>query len=93
MTDLLPLSSNPTTTPVLLIDTSCPYLDLQECATQRLKAVRGLLHSLCAMSITEADAIDVQNLSEAAYLLTEEACDLVRAAHKAAMREVRRNQV
>ncbi|MCW2290115.1 MULTISPECIES: hypothetical protein [Pseudomonas] len=92
MTDLLPLSSNPTTTPVLLIDTNNSYLDLQESATQRLNAVRGLLHSLAAMKITQADAIDVQNLSEAAYLLTEDACDLVRAAHKAAMREVRRSK-
>ncbi|KIQ03334.1 hypothetical protein RU08_06415 [Pseudomonas fulva] len=87
MTDFIPLSSNPTTTPVLLIDTSHSYIDLHESAQQRLSAVRGLLHSLAAMTIAHADATDVQNISAAAHLLTEDACDLVKAAHKAAMRE------
>ncbi|MCW2295060.1 hypothetical protein M2262_005110 [Pseudomonas sp. BIGb0408] len=88
MTDFLPLSSNPTSTPVLLIDTRCSYIDLQESAEQRLSAVRGLLRSLAVMNITLADASDLRYLSEAAHLLTEDACDLIKAAHQAAMREM-----
>ncbi|MCW2291799.1 MULTISPECIES: hypothetical protein [Pseudomonas] len=90
MTNLLPLSSNPTTTAVMLIDSNCSYMDLQESVEQRLRAVRGLLHSLAAMNITQADALDVQHISEAAYLLSADAWDLVRAAHKAAVREARK---
>ncbi len=89
MTDPLPLSSNPTTTAVMLIDSNCSYMDLQESVEQRLRAVRGLLHSLAAMSITQADGLDIQHISEAAYLLAEDGCDLARAAHQAAMREKR----
>ncbi|KIP97318.1 MULTISPECIES: hypothetical protein [Pseudomonas] len=89
MTDFLPLSSNPTTTPVLLIDSRCSYADLHESAQQRFRAVCGLLHSLAAMSITQADGLDIQHISEAAYLLAEDGCDLARAAHQAAMREKR----
>ncbi|CAH0287328.1 hypothetical protein SRABI70_03944 [Pseudomonas sp. Bi70] len=87
MTDLAPLTSNPASAGVLLIDTSRPYLDLQESAEQRLSALQGLLHSFAAMNITLADAKDVRNLSEAASLLAEDALDLLKAARKAAMRE------
>ncbi|WP_052493768.1 MULTISPECIES: hypothetical protein [Pseudomonas] len=87
MTDLMPLSSNPGSAPVLLIDTSRSYIDLQESAEQRLSAVRGLLQSLALMNITLADANDLRYLSEAAYLLTEDAYDLAKAAHHAALRE------
>ncbi|KIP96621.1 MULTISPECIES: hypothetical protein [Pseudomonas] len=88
MPDLIPLSSNPSSTPVLLVDTSRSYIDLQECAEQRLNAVRGLLYSLAVMNVTLADASDLRNISEVAHLLTEDACDLARAAHQAAMREL-----
>ena len=87
MTDFIPLSSNPTNAAVLLVDTSHRYLDLQECAEQRLSALQGLLHSLAAMNIGLADAKDICNLSEAASLLAEDALDLLKAARTAAMRE------
>ncbi|KIP97909.1 hypothetical protein RU08_17370 [Pseudomonas fulva] len=75
----------------MLIDTSRSYIDLQESAEQRLGAVRGLLQSLALMNITLADAKDLRYLCEAAYLLTEDAYDLARAAHHAAMREGRQH--
>lgn len=87
MNELLSLSSNPSSRPVLLLDASRPYLDLQDSAEQRLSAVRGLMLSLTCMNIGLADAKDVQNLVEAAYLLLEDASDLFKAARTAAVRE------
>lgn len=87
MSDLRPLSSNPSTTPVLLIDAEQPYLLLQDSVEQRLSAARGLVYSLTCMSIAKADASDVSNVVEAAYLLIEDASDLMKAARAAAIRE------
>ena len=90
MTDLRPLTSNPTkNSPVLLIATGRSYLDLQECAEQRLSAVRGLMHSLSCMKLDHASAQDLSNVAEAAALLLDDANDLFKAAGAAAKREGR----
>lgn len=87
MTDLLPLTSNPSNSPVLLVDKSRCFLDLQECADQRLSAARGLMHSLACMNIGLADAKDLTNVADAVCLLLEDASDLFKAAGEAARRE------
>ncbi|MFZ6045681.1 hypothetical protein ACFW0H_06105 [Pseudomonas sp. CR3202] len=87
MTKLVPLTSNATNAPVLLIDASRPYLELQESAEQRLSTARNLLWSLSTMVITHADGRDVNHLADAAYLLVEDASDLLQAARQAALRE------
>lgn len=87
MSEFLPLSSNPSTTPVMLIDASQSYSLLQESVEQRLSAARGLVYSLTCMSLSNANANDVSNVAEAAYLLIEDASDLMKAARTAAMRE------
>ncbi|MCY1276075.1 hypothetical protein D9M68_310480 [compost metagenome] len=87
MTDLRPLTSNPTEGPVLLLDASRPYLDLQESAETRLSAVRGLMHSLACMTLDHASAQDLSNVATAAALLLDDACDLFKAARQAAQRE------
>jgi hypothetical protein len=86
MTKLVPLTSNATDAPVLLLDAGRPYLELQEAAEQRLSTARGLLWSLSSMVITHADGKDVNLLADAAYLLVEDASDLFLAARQAALR-------
>ncbi len=85
--NLIPLTANAGTTPVLLLDGACSYLDLQECADLRLNAARGLLHSLATMAPGQADERDLVHFAEAAQLLLTDACDLLAAARKAAHRE------
>ncbi|HBO5639836.1 hypothetical protein GFM12_06865 [Pseudomonas aeruginosa] len=87
MTKFVPLTTNATDAPVLLIDSNRPYLELQECAEQRLSTARALLWSLSSMVITHADGRDVNHLADAAYLLLEDASDLFQAARQAALRE------
>lgn len=87
MNKLIPLTTNPSQTPVLLIDTSAAYADIQEYAEQRLCAAKALLFSLSCMGINRADAKDVNGIADAAYLLLEDASDLFNAARKAAERE------
>ncbi|MDH4557821.1 hypothetical protein E8F11_22060 [Pseudomonas sp. BN417] len=85
--NLIPLTGNAGTTPVLLLDGSCAYIDLQECADMRLNAARGLLHSLATMAPGQADERDLVHFADAAQLLLADACDLLAAARKAARRE------
>ena len=91
MSNLIPLTTNPSKTSVLLLDAGTPYLDLQECAEQRLCAAKGLMFSLSCMSINHADAKDVSRIADAAYVLLEDATDLFSAARNAALREGVRN--
>lgn len=87
MANLAPLTTSPTNTPVLLVDTDASYLDLQECAEQRLHAAKGLLSSLASITITTAHADELSKFADAAHLLLEDASDLFKAAHRAAKRE------
>ena len=87
MNKLIPLTTNPSTNAVLLINSNAAYADIQECAEQRLCAAKGLLFSLSCMGINHADAKDVNGIADAAYLLLEDAYDLFTAARKAAVAE------
>ncbi|MCY1295048.1 hypothetical protein D9M68_585490 [compost metagenome] len=80
--ELVPLTGNTSTTPVLLLDASCSAIDLQDCAD------RGLLRSLASLKSLEADGSDLLHFADAAHLLLTDACDLLAAARKAARREV-----
>ena len=83
MSTLIPLPHTPAETAVLLIDTTAPYLDIEACAEQRLNAAKGLLCSIAHMRIIDADPKDLHNLSDAAYLLLEDASELYQAARNA----------
>ncbi|MCO6056003.1 hypothetical protein NG726_04885 [Pseudomonas sp. MOB-449] len=87
---LIPLTANAGVTPALLLDGSCSYADLQDCADMRLNAARGLLHSLATMAPGEVDGRDLTHIADAAQLLLTDACDLLAAARKAARREAGR---
>ncbi|MGV8887080.1 MAG: hypothetical protein ACOH2P_03235 [Pseudomonas sp.] len=87
MANFVPLTTNPTDTPVLLVNTSAPYRDLHQCAEQRLSVAKGLLSSLASITITTAHAEELSKFADAAYLLLEDASDLFKAAHSAAKRE------
>lgn len=87
--DFTPLSSNPTGTPVLLIDSSRPFADLYECASQRLRAADGLMHSMACLNLELADGRDVQAIVETTSLLLRDGIDILAAANVAARRESR----
>ncbi|WP_165668698.1 hypothetical protein [Metapseudomonas otitidis] len=87
MTDLRPLSANPSGSSVLLLDGSRSYLDLQETAEYRLMAARDLLASFAYMEGSCADGRYLANVAEAANLLLSDAYDLLRAAREAVQRD------
>jgi hypothetical protein len=80
MNTLIPLTNNPSNTPVLLIDSTASYLDLEACADRRLSAAKGLLDSLAHMKLTDVEPKDLHHMADAAYLLLEDASDLFQAA-------------
>lgn len=93
MSNYRPLTSNPNKdAAALLIDAGQPFAVLDECAEHRLYVAKNLLNSLACMKPSSTDAHDVSNIAEAAYLLIEDAYDLMRAARVAAVREGRRNE-
>lgn len=83
----IPLSENASHAPVLLLDASAAYHDLQDCAEQRLHAARSLLLSISCMKIDIAESRDLVCLANAAHILLSDASDLFAAARKAALRE------
>jgi hypothetical protein len=83
----IPLSENAVQAPVLMLDASAAYLDLQDCAEQRLHAARNLLLSISCMQIDIAESRDLVCLANAAHLLLSDASDLFSAARKAALRK------
>ncbi|MNF01343.1 hypothetical protein D3C80_2003210 [compost metagenome] len=82
----IPLSENAIQAPVLLLDASADYLDLQDCAEQRLHAAKSLLLSLSCMQIDFAESRDLVSVANVAHLLLADASDLFTAARKAALR-------
>ncbi|WP_052659260.1 hypothetical protein [Pseudomonas sp. LFM046] len=82
----IPLSENAIKAPVLLLDSSCSYDDLQDCAEQRLHAAKNLLLRFTCMKIDIAESRDLVSVANAAHLLLADASDLFAAARKAALR-------
>jgi hypothetical protein len=70
------LTALPTVDPVLFLDTKANVLDLAEAASQRLNAARRLLEVTAIYRIPEADDSALNAVSEAAYLLLSDGCDL-----------------
>lgn len=87
MSELIPLKTNPSHNPVLLLDSSQPFAALSECADVRLSAAYGLVDSLTCMSMKDAASQDLLNVAEAVRVLLADASDLYRAARTAAVRE------
>jgi hypothetical protein len=83
--ELIPLTGNAGSTPVLLLDASCSAIDLQDCADRRLNAARGLLRSLASLESPEAEGSDLLHFADAAHLLLTDACDLLAAARREAV--------
>ncbi|HEY0286419.1 MAG TPA: hypothetical protein VGC62_05330 [Pseudomonas sp.] len=86
MRKFIPLTATPCENAVLLIDAAASYLDLEACADQRLQAAKGLLYSLAHMGFTDVEPKDLHNLTDAAYLLLEDASELFQVARSAAVR-------
>jgi hypothetical protein len=72
------LSALPTN-PVLFLDTRAKTLDLAETASHRLNSARRLLEVTTIYKIAEADGSTLSAVSEAAYLLLSDGCDLFSA--------------
>lgn len=70
------MTALPTIDPVLFLDTTAKTLDLAETASHRLNAARRLLEVTTIYKIAEADGSALRAVSEAAYLLLSDGCDL-----------------
>lgn len=85
MSELIPLSSTPTDTPVLLINTSAPLVDILACADQRIRAIKKLMTTLSCMTACTADESDLFQIADMASLLLADGCSLLSVAQKKAM--------
>lgn len=73
------MTALPTIDPVLFLDTAAKAIDLAETASHRLNAARRLLEVTTIYSMPEADGSALRAVSEAAYLLLSDGCDLFNA--------------
>ena len=78
----LPLQTNLTDSPPLIIDTEANPQDTLECAVQRLRASADLLKTLYCLSFKQADVEDIPHITHALYLLTQDGCDLLQVAQQ-----------
>ncbi|PTT83148.1 hypothetical protein DBR29_25855 [Pseudomonas sp. HMWF005] len=81
----LPLSSNVTETPTLIIDTQANPKDILEAAVQRVRASADLLETLHCLCFTHADVQDIPHITHALYLLTQDGNDLLQVAQQQMM--------
>ncbi|MDP9510623.1 hypothetical protein Q7O56_16330 [Pseudomonas protegens] len=79
MDQYLPLKSNLTDTPILLIDGNANVEDIYFCTQQRLRAAANLLETLIGLNFLHADPKDVTHIVNALYLLVQDSCDLLEA--------------
>ncbi|WP_300243768.1 hypothetical protein [Pseudomonas sp.] len=80
MSRYLPLKSNFTDSPVLVIDNdACPQ-DMYSCGLQRLRAAADLLETLVCLSFRQADTSDTTHIVNALYLLVQDGCDVLEVA-------------
>ena len=80
-----PLSTNFTVTPVLVIDTNASLDDLQTSAYQRIQAASDLLETMTCVSLNTTCDKDFTHVTNAAYLLLREGCDLLKLVHQRTM--------
>lgn len=76
----IPLKSNFTEKPVLLIDGQASLEDLHTCALQRIRAAADLLETLTCLSFYQADTKDTSHIVSALYLLIQDGCELLETA-------------
>jgi len=81
----IPLSTNFTTIPVLVIDTDASLDDLQTSAYQRLQAASDLLETMTCVSLVTTCDKDFTHVTNAAYLLVREGCDLLQLVQQRTM--------
>ncbi|MDE1164211.1 MAG: hypothetical protein PW845_02230 [Pseudomonas sp.] len=72
----LPLNTNYTETPVLLIDTKAPLKDLHACADMRFRLATRFLDSLAHMRLGDVQDHDLKAIVSQAYMLLQEGCDV-----------------
>src|SRR5690606_26661887 len=73
------MTAIPTTEPVIFLDSAASVLNLAETASHRLGAARRLLEVTATYKIPQADGSALYAISEAAYLLLSDGCDLFNA--------------
>ncbi|NWE71056.1 hypothetical protein HX857_20355 [Pseudomonas gingeri] len=81
----IPLSTNFTVLPVLVIDTQASLDDLQTSAYQRLQAASDLLETMTCVSLNTTCDKDLPHVTNAAYLLVREGCDLLQLVQQRTM--------
>jgi hypothetical protein len=81
----LPLQSNLTDTPPLIIDTEANPQDILEAALQRIRASSDLLKTLHRHCFKQGDVEDIPHITHALYLLTQDGCDLLKVAQQRMM--------
>jgi hypothetical protein len=81
----LPLQSNLTDTPPLIIDTEANPQDILEAALQRIRASSDLLQTLHCHCFKQGDVEDIPHITHALYLLTQDGCDLLKVAQQRMM--------
>ncbi|KAB0505540.1 hypothetical protein [Pseudomonas moorei] len=78
----LPLHTNLTNTPPLIIDTEANPQDILEAALQRIRASSDLLRTLHCQNFHDGDVEDIPHITHALYLLTQDGCDLLKVAQQ-----------
>ncbi|VVO64378.1 hypothetical protein [Pseudomonas fluorescens] len=81
----LPLQTNLTDSPPLIIDTEANPQDILEAAMQRIRASSDLLKTLHCICFKHADVEDIPHITHALYLLTQDGCDLMQVAQQRMM--------
>jgi hypothetical protein len=78
----LPLSSNVTESPTLLIDTQANPKDILDAAVERIRAAADLLETVHCLYFKHADVRDIPHITHALYLLTQDGNDLLQVAQQ-----------
>lgn len=73
----MPMTSNESDTPVLLVATQAPLDVLHSHAAARFLAGTQMMESLASLDISQAKGADVQQLALAAALLLRDGCDVM----------------
>ncbi|MEB0047772.1 MULTISPECIES: hypothetical protein [unclassified Pseudomonas] len=81
----LPLQTNLTDSPPMIIDTEANPQDILEAALQRIRASSDLLKTLHCQCFKHGDVEDIPHITHAVYLLTQDGCDLLQVAQQRLM--------
>ncbi|MGE8145326.1 short-chain dehydrogenase [Pseudomonas frederiksbergensis] len=73
----MPMTSNDSDTPVLMVATEAPLDVLHDSAAGRFLAGTQMMESLASLDISQAKGADVQQLAQAAAMLLRDGCDVM----------------